>query len=184
MLVELDQVELVEPVEGLEQRQLGLVLGLARPCAAGSRSGPAGRSSPGCRSAERRRRGRVVPSISSAVGYFPRHTSCGSRRLVARRSGPCGSASIAGSTNSCASAVGMLVRLSRVLDRIDRGRALSVPSYAAGTRSRLIEVEQVGVADDRRVGVERVDRFGEAALELERGSSSRCSPSGRSRRGC
>ena len=54
VLVEVDLLEVVEPVERVEERELRLVLGPARRCGGGSRSGPAGRSSPGCRSAARR----------------------------------------------------------------------------------------------------------------------------------
>ncbi len=106
VLVEVDDVELVEAVERVEQRQLGLGLaGLRRSCA-GSRPAPAGRSSPGCRSAARRPRGRRRPG-----------RPCPSTRAAGRATGRAGSAaspaaSASGDTKSWASAVGMLVRLS------------------------------------------------------------------------
>src|SRR4051812_47346565 len=78
-------------------------------------------------------------------------------------------ASISGATNSRASAVGIFVRFSACLIAstgvgtagVGCLGATGTPEVACG------QVEQVRIADDREVSVERLDRVGETWLEQQ-----------------
>src|SRR4051794_12340645 len=60
----------------------------------------------------------------------------------------------------------MFVRLSPcVIESTGFGPACFFP---LGAMACQLEVESVGITDDRRVAVERLDRVGEARLELDR----------------
>src|SRR5215207_5366989 len=74
---------------------------------------------------------------------------------------------MSGSTNVCASAVGILARLSPwVMESTGVGpTGLRATSGAPFAGVRLGEVEQVRVADDRTVLVERLDGVGQSGLE-------------------
>ena len=65
----------------------------------------------------------------------------------------------------------MLVRLSScVIESTGVGPLEALRATSAPIAASLVEVEKVGVADDRRVVVQRLDRVGEADLEARCGS--------------
>ena len=156
VLVEVDLVELVEAVEGVEERQLGLVLGTLGGAAEVLDQDPGVDL---LLDVDRRRVGdQVVVVPVDVVG----------RRVLAPPDQLRVEALVAGVADLADlldRGVDELVRvggrdvgpLVAVRDRVDRGRALGgcLRATSAPIASQLVEVEQVGVADDRRVVVQQ-----------------------------
>src|SRR3954468_9362817 len=103
---------------------------------------------------------RSVPAAGSPTGYFPFQMSCGSR-LGSRASATVRIASSSGvGKSSAASAVGRLTRVSRC--SIASTGVGTFGPFGLRTTRDLVIVEQIGIADDRGVGVQQVDGFGES----------------------
>src|SRR3954468_7673397 len=117
---------------------------------------------------------RSVPAAGSPTGYFPFQMSCGSR-LGSRSSATVRIASSSGvPKSSTASAVGRLTRVSRC--SIASTGVGSFGPFGLRTTCDLVIVEQIGIADDGIVGVQRVDGLRKTVADTQHGRDLHVAP--------
>src|SRR3954468_10370693 len=117
---------------------------------------------------------RSVPAAGSPSGYLPFQMSCGSR-LGSRVRATVRIASSSGvPKSSTASAVGRLSRVSRC-SIASTGVGIFGP-FGLRTTCDLVIVEQIGIADDRVVGVERGDCLGQSVADTHHGGDLHVAP--------